>query len=108
MFNSSLQQLSHLESLHEQSYIHHDIKPSSFMTGMGEKSSQVFLIDFSLAQLFHNPSTHQHIPQMSGLKIVGTITFTSISSYLGHTQSHHDDLEALMYTIVYLYCGCLP
>jgi hypothetical protein len=78
------------------------------MTGMGEKSSQVFLIAFSLAQLFRNPSTRQHIPQVSGLKIVGTVAFTSISSHLGHTQSRRDDLEALVYTIVYLYRGCLP
>jgi serine/threonine protein kinase len=109
MFNSyPFRQLSRLESLHEQSYIHRDVKPSSFMTGMGEKGSQVFLIDFGLAQLFRNPLTRQHLPQMSGLKTVGTIAFTSISSHLGQTQSRRDDLEALVYTIIYLYRGRLP
>jgi Fungal protein kinase len=78
------------------------------MTGLGKKGDQVFLIDFSLAQLYRNPSTRQHIPQMSGLKTTGTIAFMSIGGHLGQTQSRRDDLEALVYTIVYLYHGRLP
>ena len=101
-------QLSCLESLHSRNYIHRDVKPANFMTGAGELSNQVFLIDFGLAQLFRDPSTRRHVPFMSGLKTVGTIAFTSINSHSGRTQSRRDDLESLMYSIVYLFCGCLP
>ncbi|KAI9429774.1 kinase-like domain-containing protein [Lactarius indigo] len=94
VFSYADQMLSCLKSLHEQSYIHRDVKPANFMTGIG-KLSQVFLIDFGLAQLFHDPSTR-------------TITFTSINSHLGRTQSRRDDLESLVYSIVYLCRGCLP
>ncbi|KAN0140783.1 Protein kinase-like domain containing protein [Lactarius tabidus] len=66
------------------------IKPANFMTGAGELSNQVFLIDFGLAQLFC------------------TIAFTSINSHSGQTQSCCDNLESLMYSIVYLCYGCLP
>ncbi|KAH9015348.1 kinase-like domain-containing protein [Lactarius hengduanensis] len=102
------QMLLCLESLHERSYIHRDVKPTNFMTGAGELSSRVFLIDFGLAQLFHNPSTRRHVPLVSELKTVGTITFTSINSHSGRTQSRRDDLESLVYSIVYLCRGRLP
>ncbi|KAH9165207.1 doubletime [Lactarius sanguifluus] len=102
------QMLSCLKSLHERSYIHRDVKPTNFMTGASELSSQVFLIDFGLAQLFRNPSTRRHVPLVSGLKTVGTIIFTSINSHSGRTQSHQDDLESLVYSIVYLCRGRLP
>src|ERR1700677_602054 len=78
------------------------------MTGVGNLSDQVFLIDFGLAQLFRDPSTRQHVPLMSGLKTVGTIAFTSINSHSGQIQSRRNDLESLVYSIVYLCHGCLP
>ncbi|KAI9430287.1 ser/thr kinase [Lactarius indigo] len=94
VFSYADQMLSCLKSLHEQSYIHRDVKPANFMTGIGELS-QVFLIDFGLAQLFRNPSTRRHVPLVSGLKTIGTITFTSINSHSGRMQSRRDDLESL-------------
>src|SRR5229473_4552324 len=69
---------------------------------------QVFLIDFGLTQLFHNPATHEHITQAKGLDITGTVHYSSINSHLGVTQSRHDDLESLAYIIVYLVKGWLP
>ena len=102
-----LLQLSCLESLHERSYIHRDVKPANFMTSIGELS-RVSLIDFGLAQLFRDPSTRRHVPLVSGLKTVGTITFTSINSHSGQMQSRRDDLESLVYSIVYLCRGRLP
>ena len=78
------------------------------MTGIGKLSNEIFLIDFGLAQLFHDPSTCRHVPLISGLKTIGTIAFTSINSHLGRTQSRRDDLESLVYSIVYLFRGRLP
>ena len=78
------------------------------MTGTGELSSQPFLIDFGLAQLFRDPSTRRHTLPVSGLKTVSTIIFTSINSHLGLTQSCRDDLESLVYSIIFLCRGRLP
>ena len=78
------------------------------MTGIGELSNQVFLIDFGLAQLFRDPSTRRHVPPISGLKTVGTIAFTSINSHSGWAQSRRDDLESLVYSVIYLCRGYLP
>jgi len=91
-------------SLHGQHYVHCDIKPSNFMVQAGA----VFLIDFGLAWQFRNPTTYLHIPCTTNHSVVGTPPFLSINGQQGHAQSHHDDLESLAYTIIFLACGKLP
>jgi hypothetical protein len=68
----------------------------------------VSLIDFSLAQLFCNPATYLHNPDSTGHPVVGTLPFTSIAGQQGFTQSCHDNLESLAYTIIYSACSDLP
>jgi serine/threonine protein kinase len=103
-----LSKLSILESLHDQHYIHLDIKPDNFMLGIGKLSNQVFLIDFGLARLFRNPTTRHHTAQINGSGVIGTICYSSINCHLGLTPSRRDDLESLAYVIVYLAKGSLP
>ena len=100
-----LSKLSILKSLHDRHYVHLDIKPDNFTLGIGELSNQVFLINFRLAQLFHDPATRSHI---NGSSVIGTIHYSSINSYLGLTPSQRNDLESLLYTIVYLVKRSLP
>ena len=97
-----------LKSLHDRHYVHLDVKPDNFMMGTGNRSSQVFLIDFGLTRLFRNPATHKHITQVKGLDITGTVCYSSINSHLGLRQSRRDDLESLAYVIIYLVKGRLP
>jgi serine/threonine protein kinase len=103
-----LSKLSILESLHDQHYVHLDVKPDNFALGIGELSNQVFLIDFRLAQLFHDPATHSHTMEINGSSTIGTIHYSSINCHLGLTPSRRDDLESLIYVIVYLVKGSLP
>ena len=78
------------------------------MLGIGEFSNQVFLINFRLSQLFHNPATCSHIMQINGCGVIGTIHYLSINCHLGLTLLQHNALESLMYVIVYLVKGSLP
>jgi serine/threonine protein kinase len=94
--------------LHDRHYVHLDVKPDNFALGFGEFSDQVFLIDFGLSQLFRNPVTGSHIMQINGCGVIGTIRYTSINCHLGLTPSRRDDLESLVYVIVYLAKGRLP
>ncbi len=68
----------------------------------------LFLIDFSLAQLFHNPATYLHTSFTMNHLVIGTLPFTSINGQQGYTQSCRDNLESLAYTIIYLALGDLP
>ena len=68
----------------------------------------LFLIDFGLAQLFRNPATYLHIPFTTNHPIVGTLPFASINGQQGNAQSRRDDLESLVYTIIYSALGDLP
>src|SRR5712692_8606465 len=105
---TSNSKLSVLKSLHDHHYVHLNVKPDNFMIGAGDRSSQVFLIDFRLTWLFHNLATHEHIMQAKGLDITGTVRYSSINSHLGVTQLRRNDLESLAYIIVYLVKGRLP
>jgi len=82
--------------------------PTPYSLTQNRWSSRVFLIDFGLTRLFRNPATHEHIRQVKGLDISGTVRFMSINGHLGLTQSRRDDLESLAYIIVYLVKGRLP
>ena len=102
-------QLSAVESLHTQRYIHCDIKPGNFMIRVdSDDSLSVFLIDFGVAQLFREPATYLHNPYSTNHPIVGTLPFMSVNSQQGHARSRRDDLESLVYTIIYLARGKLP
>jgi casein kinase I homolog HRR25 len=67
-----------------------------------------FLIDFGLAKRFRDPATYLHTPYSTNHPIVGTPPFTSINGQQGHAQSRRDDLESLVYTIIYSARGELP
>jgi hypothetical protein len=68
----------------------------------------VFLIDFGLAQLFCNPATYLHNPDSTDQPVVGTLPFMSVAGHRGFAQLCHDNLESLVYTIIYSAPGDLP
>lgn len=102
------QVLQRLAALHSRGIIHRDVKPDNLLYGLGPASGTVFLIDFGLAKRVAAPG-HDHIPADTQRKrLIGTPRFTSINCHLGHQQSRRDDLEALVYVLVYLVKGSLP
>jgi len=68
----------------------------------------IFLIDFGLARLFCNPATYLHWLYVKDHPIINTLLFMSINGQQGYTQSRHDDLESLAYTIIHLAHRDLP
>jgi len=103
-----LSKLSILKTLHDWHYIHLNVKSDNFALGISELSDQVFLMDFRLTQLFCNPATCSHAIQANGSSLVGTIHYLLINCHLGLTLSWCNDLESLMYIIIYLAKGSLP
>ena len=108
IINLGIQMLERIEEIHKRHVIHRDIKPENFVMGLKENNNILYLIDFGLSKRFRNPKTGEHIKYKDGKKLVGTAKFSSIYTHLGIEQSRRDDLEGMMYTLLYLIKGKLP
>jgi serine/threonine protein kinase len=102
------QMLSCVEYIHNKNFLHRDIKPDNFVMGLGNQSSQVFIIDYGLAKKYRDQHTHVHIPYIEGKSLTGTARYASVAALKGSEQSRRDDLESLGYVWMYLLRGSLP
>jgi len=102
------QMLSRIEYMHNQDFIHRDIKPDNFLMGLGKKATTLYFIDFGLSKKYRHHKTHQHIPYRDNKNLTGTARYASINNHLGIEQSRRDDLETLGYLLMYLNRGSLP
>ncbi|KIM71212.1 hypothetical protein PILCRDRAFT_83007, partial [Piloderma croceum F 1598] len=102
------QLISHLQYIHSHSFIHHDLKPSNFIMGVGKHTNIVYLIDFGLLKEFRDPNAHMHIQHKEVIGLMGTAMFASIHSRLGMELGQRDDLESLAYILIYFLGGLLP
>ena len=116
------EQLTRLEQIHSKGIIHRDVKPENFVIkNLGPKRKQVseyerskgnndfvqpiqqvYLIDFGLGNYFRDPKTGSHIEERKKSHFLGTVGFSSINSHLLKEQSRRDDLEGLVYVLIYL------
>jgi serine/threonine protein kinase len=61
-----------------------------------------------LSKRYRDPRTLIHIPYKEDKNIIGTIRYSSVNSHLGIEESRRDDLEALIYMLIYFIKGKLP
>ncbi|EAY16270.1 CK1 family protein kinase [Trichomonas vaginalis G3] len=102
------QMITCVQYIHSCDFIHRDIKPENFMTGCGEFSKRIYIIDFGLCKRYRNQYNHQHIPYTEGNSLTGTPRYASINALAGGKQSRRDDMESLGYVWIYLLKGELP
>jgi serine/threonine protein kinase len=93
--------LSRIEFLHEEGYIHRDIKPDNFLTGIGKNKYIVYLADFGLAK--RNKEIYN---ERAGFE--GTPHYASLNTHLGISQSRRDDMESIGYVLMELLSGSQP
>lgn len=102
------QMIERFELMHSKCLIHRDIKPDNFVMGLGEKSNVLEVIDLGLAKKYYNLRAKKHIEFRTDKNLVGTPRYASIHSHMGEELSRRDDLEGIIYTLIYLHTGSLP
>lgn len=98
-----------IDYIHSKGLIHRDIKPENFVLDDGQFNfTRIYIVDFGLAKLYRNPNTFWHIPCCTGKSLTGTARYASLNCHLGLEQSRRDDLESMIYCLIYFSKGKLP
>lgn len=84
------------EYIHFKGVVYRDIKPENIMIGF---DNRIYLIDFGLCA----PAGTE-----AASKMVGTVRYASINAHRGAGIRGRDDLESLVYVLVYLIKKSLP
>ena len=99
--------LTRIESLHNKGLLHRDIKPENIVIGKDAEYNKIFLIDFGLSKPYLDENgVHINMVEKKGL--VGTARYASVNAHKGTELGRRDDIESLIYVIVYLTNGTLP
>ena len=120
-----------LETMHNKGIIHRDLKPNNLAWGNFNNSynnipiinnnynninnsdkldiKTIYLIDFGLSCTYwDNCKSQKHYKMAKGLNFVGTLRYASLNSHNGIRQSRRDDLESMIYILIYFLKGRLP
>lgn len=96
-----------LRIVHGAGFVHRDLKPENLLWEAHAPADPVYLIDFGLAKrVLHEDGSH--IPQRTDKALVGTPQYAALHAHQGCELSRRDDIESLVYVLVFLAKGDLP
>jgi serine/threonine protein kinase len=98
-----IQMIERLETLHSKLLLHRDIKPDNFLL---DSTNKIYLIDYGFCKRYDHDG--KHIEEKKINSIIGTVNFISINVHKYSEPSRRDDLESVIYIIIYMLYGTLP
>lgn len=98
-----------LEEMSNHGIVHGDIKPKHIMKERLRNNSpgMLRLVDFEHASEFRD-SEGVHVKSKYSKRLGASMEFCSINVHMGRTLSRRDDIESLIYLIVFIAKGKLP
>ncbi|XP_009474422.1 PREDICTED: serine/threonine-protein kinase VRK2 [Nipponia nippon] len=99
--------LDTLEYVHENEYVHGDIKAANLLLGY-TNPHEVYLADYGLSYRYCPNGNHKQYQENPRKGHNGTIEFTSVDAHKGVAPSRRGDLEILGYCMLQWLCGKLP
>ncbi|XP_010015278.1 PREDICTED: serine/threonine-protein kinase VRK2 [Nestor notabilis] len=99
--------LDTLEYIHENEYVHGDIKAANLLLGY-TNPHEVYLADYGLSYRYCPNGNHKQYQENPRKGHNGTIEFTSVDAHKGAAPSRRGDLEILGYCMLQWLCGKLP
>ena len=67
----------------------------------------MYIIDFGISKIYTD-SKRKHIAFKKNKPFIGTTRYASLAAHKGYELGRKDDLESLMYVLIYLHKGILP
>ncbi|XP_041803154.1 serine/threonine-protein kinase VRK1-like isoform X2 [Chelmon rostratus] len=99
--------VSVLEYIHENEYVHADIKAANLMLGYRDPE-QVYLADYGLSYRYCPDGVHKEYKENPKKGHNGTIEYTSLDAHKGLAPSRRGDLQILGFCLLHWLCGSLP
>uniref|UniRef100_A0A3Q2D746 non-specific serine/threonine protein kinase n=1 Tax=Cyprinodon variegatus TaxID=28743 RepID=A0A3Q2D746_CYPVA len=96
-----------LEYIHENEYVHADIKAANLMLGY-RNPNQVYLADYGLSYRYCPDGVHKEYKENPKKGHNGTIEYTSLDAHNGVAPSRRGDLQILGFCLLHWLCGSLP
>ncbi|CAK78712.1 unnamed protein product (macronuclear) [Paramecium tetraurelia] len=100
-----------LEDIHQKGVLHRDLKPENIMI---DEKNKFYIIDYGISKTFlrkngaHLQNDNIIRPFKDRQPFIGTSRYASIAAHKGNELGRKDDLESLIYILLYFYLGKLP
>eukprot|EP00916_Digyalum_oweni_P014744 GHVL01024137.1.p1 GENE.GHVL01024137.1~~GHVL01024137.1.p1 ORF type:complete len:248 (-),score=17.73 GHVL01024137.1:874-1617(-) len=104
LMSLAVQMLDRIEYMHRLSWCHGSIKPDNFLLDK-DSNSYLYLIDFELSHRLYHRTSHVPFKRVSASRVYGNKHFLSINAQAGIKAVRRDDIESLVYSLVYLLSG---
>uniref|UniRef100_A0A915PVD2 Protein kinase domain-containing protein n=1 Tax=Setaria digitata TaxID=48799 RepID=A0A915PVD2_9BILA len=100
-----------LRDLHSVYFVHRDVKPANFASGL-KNVNVLYILDFGLSRQFATYDTTTKALKLrkprERASFRGTVAYCSINVHKHLEQGRHDDLWSMMYMLIEFIAGRLP